>query len=71
MIGKYTEEDFFKKLTVPQQRDYLISLVQGLTSDQAKELYDHVNKARFEALSNIDKKDYYNPDIAPHFWEEK
>lgn len=71
MIGKYKDEEFIKELTVTQQREYLTSLVKGMTNEQAKELYDIVNKARFKALRKVKKKDYNNPNVVSHFWDKK
>lgn len=46
MIGKYTDEDFIKELTVSEQREYLISLVKEMDYDHVKEIYDAVINAR-------------------------
>lgn len=71
MIGKYTDEDFIKELTVSEQREYLISLVKEMDYDYVKEIYDAVINARSEAFNKITIEDLINPDRASHFWEEK
>ena len=71
MIGKYTDEDFIKELTVSEQREYLISLVKEMDYDYVKEIYDAVINARYVAFTKITIEDLINPDRASHFWEEK
>lgn len=53
MIGKYTDEDFFVKLTTDEQCDYLISITSDMTNAQIKELVYKINNVR---SSIIDKQ---------------
>lgn len=71
MIGRYTDEEFFEKLTTKEQREYLVSLVKDMSNEQAKELYENISDARFEALRKLEPKDYNDPDVLSHFWDKK
>lgn len=61
MIGDYTDEDFFKKLTTDEQRDYLIYIISDMTNAEIKELLLKVNNVRASIVErqfeeeNIDK----------------
>ena len=68
MVGKYTDEDFFTKLTTAKQREYLLSLAENMTNAQIMELISKVNNVRAKEIHNhLMIKDYDN-DIFPHFF---
>ncbi len=50
MIGKYTDNDFFRKLTTKEQHKYLKSIISGMTNEEIKELIFKINNVRAEIM---------------------
>lgn len=50
MIGKYTDDDFFEKLTTDEQRNYLMSIASDMTNKKAKELIYKINDIRTSSI---------------------
>lgn len=68
MIGKYTDEDFFTKLTTDEQREYLLSLTENMTNAQIMELISKVNDVRANKIYNHLMIKDYDDDILSHFF---
>jgi hypothetical protein len=69
MIGEYSDEDFIKKLTTEEQRQYLITVTEKMTNKQAWDLVMAANEARAKAVHNhVEKKEGYIDIPFDHFF---
>lgn len=69
MIGEYSDDDFIKKLTVDEQRKYLMSLTENMTDEKAWELLMNANKARAMVVHNhVEEKEGYKDIPFDHFF---
>lgn len=68
MIGKYTNEDFFRKLTTREQRKCLEEIMSDMTVENARDFYNQVMNIRIKELVKYRKEGHSESDIMDHFF---